>query len=64
MDDAAAALGGGSGGGLESAAALQLDQLVRCEIAAEIACSLLPGACMQRLGVQQQAVQIKQAGLR
>jgi len=24
----------------------------------------LPGACMQRLGVQQQAVQVKQAGVR
>ena len=37
----------------ESAAALQLDQLFGCKVGAEMASRLLPGACMQRLGVKQ-----------
>ena len=36
---------------IEPAAALQLDQLIRFKIGAEMECRLLPGARMKRLGV-------------
>ena len=42
---------------------MQLDQLIRVKIGAEMECRLLPGARMKRLGVDQQTVEIKQAGL-
>ena len=48
---------------IEPAAALQLDQLIRFKIGAEMECRLLPGARMQRLSVDQQTIEIKQAGL-
>ncbi len=40
-----------------------MDQLIRFKIGAEMECRLLPGARMKRLGVDQQTVEIKQAGL-
>ena len=43
-------------------APLQSDQLIWSKVGAEMVCSLLPGKRVERLGVEQQTIQIKQAG--